>query len=396
MHRPTSSGDQHAPYAGGAIVVAALRRWLEPLPPPLRTGFDVQVDGNIAQLLPVLGPVCGAFVILFAAWDAWIDPIHAAMTLRIRVAMVVLGSIAYGQGRLRWSASWRCAWLYMTHAGAMVICSTLLLQGLVLALPGMTGALFLLALVEPRPRRFLLATFPPSLMLAVLAAGSLPRPLFLNILLLYGLSWPLALGVALAHLQLRRRAFLAEQVLLDAFRHDSLSGALSRAYVTDLAMHDIALALRHGRPLAVAMLDIDWFKRVNDTFGHASGDQALCALVAACKGCLRTSDYVGRIGGEEFVCVMPETGPEAALACAERIRTAVAGLCLPTDAGPLRFTVSTGVAVLDHHDHQYAGWAELLRAADGALYQAKAAGRNRTVLAHAPDARSHDGGPRAA
>ena len=373
--------------------MAVLRRWPTPLPTPLRADFDRQVDSNIAQLLPVLAPVCGAFVLLFAAWDAWIDPVHAATTLRIRVAMVLLGSLAYGQGRLRWNAGWRCAWVYITHAGAMVVCSALLLQGPVLALPGMTGALFLLALVEPRPRRFVLATVPPSLLLALLAAGSLPRPLLLNTLLLYALSWPLALGVALAHLHLKQRAFLAEQALLDAVRHDNLSGALSRGYVTDLAMHDVALAQRHGRPLALAMLDIDWFKHVNDTYGHANGDRALCALVAACKSCLRTSDYVGRIGGEEFVCVMPETGPEAALACAERIRMAVAGLCLPTDAGPLRFTVSTGVAVLDR---RHAGWPELLCAADAALYQAKSAGRNRTVLAPAPGAQSQDGDPRAA
>jgi len=380
MHRQTPSGDPST--SGGAAGVAALRHWFEPLPAPLRTAFDRQVDAGIAQLLPVLGPVCGAFVMLFAAWDAWIDPARAPATLRIRVALVLLGALAYRRGRLGWTAGGRCAWLYMTHTGAMVVCATLLGQGLVLALPGITGALFLLALVEPRPRRFLPATLPPSLLLAVLAALNLPPALCLNTLLLYVLSWLLALGVALAHLHLRRRAFLAEQAVLHAFHHDSLSGALSRAWVTELAMHDVALARRHGHPLAVAMLDIDWFKRVNDTYGHASGDQALCALVGACRSCLRTSDYVGRIGGEEFVCVMPETGPEAALACAERIRTAVAGLCLPTDAGPLRFTVSTGVAVLDH---RYAGWAELLRAADAALYRAKATGRNRTVLANGRD-----------
>lgn len=383
MDPQPAPADPHAPSSSGATAMAALRRWFAPLPPPLQAGFAGQVDAGIAQLLPVLGPVCGAFVMLFAVWDAWIDPGHAGATLRIRVALVLLGSLAYAGGRLRWTPGWRCAWLYMTHAGAMVVCATLLAQGLVLALPGMTGALFLLALVEPRPRRFMLATLPTSLLLAVLAALYLPRRLCLNTLLLYSLSWLLALGVPLAHQQLRRRAFLAEQAVLHAFRHDSLSGALSRAYVTDLATHDVSLARRHGRPLAVAMLDIDWFKRVNDTYGHASGDRALCALVTACKASLRASDYIGRIGGEEFVCVMPETGPEAALACAERIRTAVAGLSVPTDAGSLRFTVSMGVAVLDR---RHAGWADLLRAADGALYQAKAAGRNRTVLARGPDA----------
>jgi diguanylate cyclase (GGDEF)-like protein len=377
MHRHTQDCDGRTSIIS-ASGVNTLRRVFLPLRGELRAAFDEQVDRGIAQLLPVLGPVCGAFVILFGAWDAWIDPLHAATTLRIRVGMVLLGALAYGQGRLRWSAPWRCAWLYATHAGAMAVCAALLAQGLVLALPGMTGAMFMLALVEPRPRRFVLAALPPSILLAVLASLNLPPSLFLNTLLLYTLSWPLALGVGLANLHLRQRAFLADQAVLHAVRHDSLSGALSRAYVTELAMHDVALAKRYGRSLAVAMLDIDFFKRVNDSYGHANGDLALCALVTACKQCLRTSDYVGRIGGEEFVCLMPEASRDDAMACAERIRTAIEGLCVSTDAGPMHFTVSVGVAVLTP---QHAGWAELLREADTALYEAKASGRNRTVLA---------------
>ncbi|MGX4640369.1 GGDEF domain-containing protein [Massilia sp. SYSU DXS3249] len=364
--------DMHTPSR-----MAAWRGLLEPLPGAMQAAFDAEVDAGLARLLPVFGPVFGLFVILFAAWDAWIDTAHAATTFRIRVATVLLGALAY-TGGLRWSATSRCAWLYATHAGAIVVCATLLEDGLVLALPGMTGALFLLALVEPRPRRFVLASLPPALLLALLAGVKLAPPLFFHILLLYGLSWLLAMAVALATLHLRRRAFVAEQAVLQAVRHDSLSGALSRGYVTELATHDLALARRHGHPLAVAMLDIDHFKRVNDTYGHAAGDRALCAMVAAATANQRASDYIGRIGGEEFVCVMPETGPDAAVACAERIRTAIGALSLPTDAGPLCFTVSAGVAVLAP---EHAGWADLLQAADTALYEAKNSGRNRTVLA---------------
>jgi diguanylate cyclase (GGDEF)-like protein len=367
MHRHTPAFD-----------IDVVRRLFLPLPDQ-QAALDEQIDRSIAQLLPVLAPVCGAFVILFAAWDAWIDPVEASTTLRIRVAMALLGALSYRRGLLGWSVPWRCAWLYATQAGAIIVCSALLPQGLVLALPGITGAMFLLALVEPRPLRFVLAALPPSALLIALAAITLTPTLFRNTVLLLAVSWPLALGVALANLHLRRRAFVAEQAVLHAFRHDSLSGALSRGYVTELAMHDVALARRHGRPLAVAMLDIDHFKRVNDTYGHAAGDVALCALVSACRERLRASDYIGRVGGEEFVCVMPETGRDDAMACAERIRTGIAALCLQTDAGPLRFTVSVGVAVL-HWQHP--GWAELLRAADAALYEAKGTGRNRTVLAH--------------
>ena len=358
----------------------AMRRMFGSMPPELQPAFDAQVEHNIAQLLPVLGPVCGAFILLFGIWDLWIDPAHAGVTLRIRVFLVLVGALAYRQGRLPWPASWRCAWLYATHAGAVAACAALMPLGLVLALPGLTGAMFMLALLEPRPRRFLIDLSPPSVLLAVLAPLTLPHPLSWNTVLLYALSLPLALAVGLANLQLRRRVFLAEQAVLRAARHDSLSGAFARGYVTELAIHDVALARRHGRLLAVAMLDIDWFKRVNDTFGHASGDLALCALVGACKASLRATDYIGRVGGEEFVCVMPDTSADDAMACAERIRKSIAALCLNTEAGPLRFTVSIGVAVLDaaHLD-----WPALMRAADRALYEAKAAGRNRSVLAPA-------------
>ncbi|WP_162600511.1 MULTISPECIES: diguanylate cyclase [unclassified Massilia] len=349
---------------------------------PANDGFDDELDRSLAQLLPVLGPVFGVFLLLFAAWDYWIDPAQAALTLRIRVVMALLGMLAYRQGRLRWSAGWRCAWLYATQAGAMVACAALLSQGLMLALPGVTGAMFVLALIEPRPWRFMLAALAPSALLVLAAALTLPAMLFLNTVLLLGVSWVLALGVARANLRLRRRAWVAEQAVLHAVRHDSLSGALARGYVTELATHDVALARRHGRRLAVAMLDIDNFKQINDRHGHATGDLALSALVGACREMLRSTDYIGRIGGEEFVCVMPEAGTEDAVACAERIRTNIARLCLATDAGPLHFTVSIGVAVLGR---QHADWPELLRAADLAMYAAKQAGRNRTVLAPVPD-----------
>lgn len=108
MVRQPAPGDRHAP-SPGATGMAALRRWFTPLPAPMRAAFDGQVDAGIAQLLPVLGPVCGAFVMLFAAWDAWIDPANAGVTLRIRAGLILLGSLAYAEGRLRWTPGWRCA-----------------------------------------------------------------------------------------------------------------------------------------------------------------------------------------------------------------------------------------------------------------------------------------------
>jgi diguanylate cyclase (GGDEF)-like protein len=362
----------------GTGAIARLRRLFVPLAPEDRPDFDAQVDRQVAELLPVIGPVLGAFVILFGLWDAWIDPGHAGTTLRVRVGLVLIGSLGYARGRLPWSDSTRCLVVYLTHVGAITISAALLDQGLLLALPGLTGAMFIISLVESRPRRWLSFTLPAALLFVVLAGMTLPRKLFLESLLLYILCTLLACMVAGVSLHLRRRAFLAEKALLHASRYDSLSGALSRGYVTELAVHDVALARRYGHPLAVAMLDIDFFKRVNDTYGHAMGDIVLAAVARTCRQGMRASDYLGRIGGEEFVCVMPEAAAGDAMACAERIRKDIAALRVPTPSGPLQVTVSLGIAVLDH---QYGDWDALLGAADVALYQAKGAGRNRSVLA---------------
>jgi diguanylate cyclase (GGDEF)-like protein len=381
---PRPDGRSAEPVTAPGLA-AGLRRLFVPLAPEDRPDFDAQVDRQVADLLPVIGPVLGAFVILFGLWDAWIDPSHAGTTLRVRVGLVLVGSLTYARGRLPWSDSMRCIVLYLTHVGAITISAALLEQGLLLALPGLTGAMFIISLVEPRPRRWLSFTLPAALLFVVLAALTLPRKLFLESLLLYVLSGLLACAVAAVSLHLRRRAFLAEKALLHASRYDSLSGALSRGYVTELAVHDVALARRYGHPLAVAMLDIDFFKRVNDTWGHATGDVVLAAVARTCREGMRASDYLGRIGGEEFVCVMPEASALDAMACAERIRKAIAALRVPAPSPPgtLQVTVSLGIAVLDH---QYGDWEALLGAADAALYQAKGSGRNRSVLAGPPGA----------
>jgi len=154
----------------------------------------------------------------------------------------------------------------------------------------------------------------------------------------------------------------------------------NRAFLTELAEREVALARRHGRPLAVAMLDIDHFKGINDEYGHATGDEVIRQLVAACVGTLRSIDHFGRIGGEEFVAIMPETGREDALQCAERMRANIEQLRVATPRGTLRFTASFGVAILsENHPH----WSALLGEADAAMYRAKNTGRNRVATSDA-------------
>ncbi|MBQ5938931.1 GGDEF domain-containing protein [Massilia sp. AB1] len=380
----------HAKLAGRGEVQAGARpglgqRWraartriLGTLDPPLEREFGVALDRSISGMLPALGAVFGIAVILFSAWDYWLDPERAGATCLVRLALVLAGAAGYAEWHPAIPVAWRCGFVYGTHTGAMILSSALLPGGLVLALPAITGAMFLAALVEPRLHR-LLYLFPfPSLLFAVLAAAVLPQQLFTSSLLLYLLTLGLAVAIAVAHGRLRRGAFAAEHALEYAARHDSLSGLLARGYLIELATHDLALARRYNRPLTISMLDIDYFKRINDTFGHAAGDALIRAVGKACSAELRASDYFGRVGGEEFVCVMPETQVEDALACAERMREAVAAIRLALPQGSVACTISIGVAALGPgHAH----FDALLAEADAALYRAKSGGRNRIELA---------------
>ncbi|WP_051341351.1 GGDEF domain-containing protein [Azospirillum halopraeferens] len=161
---------------------------------------------------------------------------------------------------------------------------------------------------------------------------------------------------------------------------DPLTGAHNRRYFIDAAEQEIARARRAGRPVALLALDIDHFKRINDTHGHAVGDDALRAFTATCRTGLRAGDVFGRLGGEEFAVFLPDTDAAAACAVAERLRAGTAATVVPAGAAELRFTVSIGVAACAHAE----GTVDtLLSRADRALYGAKAAGRNRVAVADA-------------
>lgn len=149
--------------------------------------------------------------------------------------------------------------------------------------------------------------------------------------------------------------------------HDPLTGAINRRAFALLAEKQVAQAARTGRPLAVLMMDLDHFKRINDTLGHSGGDATLCRFVAVAGDVLRAEDVLCRFGGEEFVALLPHAEAAQAVAAAERLRLAFSA----TGA-----TVSIGVASLRPGEDL----EDLLRRADAALYDAKRAGRDRTHL----------------
>jgi diguanylate cyclase (GGDEF)-like protein len=121
------------------------------------------------------------------------------------------------------------------------------------------------------------------------------------------------------------------------------------------------------------MIDIDNFKRLNDTRGHAAGDRALQAMTAEIKSMLRASDLFARTGGEEFAILLPDTAAPACLVTAERLRRAIEDLEIPFESGPIRMTISAGVTQLGKSLN---GWEAMMRRADEAMYAAKQQGRN--------------------
>jgi diguanylate cyclase (GGDEF)-like protein/PAS domain S-box-containing protein len=167
-----------------------------------------------------------------------------------------------------------------------------------------------------------------------------------------------------AHEELERRAYT-----------DDLTGLANRRYFLEQAESELTRTLRYDRELSILMIDLDHFKLVNDTYGHKVGDLVLQRLSELCRATLRDVDIVGRIGGEEFAVLLPETGSEQAMEAAERLRAALAAAHVTLNGGlPLRSTASFGVTTLREKDTNI---DTLLNQADQALYRAKNEGRNR-------------------
>lgn len=160
---------------------------------------------------------------------------------------------------------------------------------------------------------------------------------------------------------------------------DYLTGVNNRRYFMELAELELNRSIRYDNPLSIFMMDIDYFKQINDSHGHKTGDAVLRKLAEVCCETLREVDRVGRIGGEEFAILLPETEQAEATEAAERLREAIANAKVPLESGlPLHFTISIGVASLTSKDENM---DVLLNLADKALYEAKETGRNKVCFA---------------
>ena len=157
---------------------------------------------------------------------------------------------------------------------------------------------------------------------------------------------------------------------------DPLTGVANRRHFLALATAEIERINRYHRPMSIMIMDLDHFKKINDTYGHAMGDEALKSAVAAINRVLRQSDVLGRIGGEEFAVLLPETERKSAIGVADRIREGIEKSETSLDDATIKFTVSIGVAESATKGQSL---DDLMAHADFAMYEAKNQGRNRVV-----------------
>jgi diguanylate cyclase (GGDEF)-like protein len=204
----------------------------------------------------------------------------------------------------------------------------------------------------------------------------------ISILVTYGVATnPLLAPAALPVVTLLQRSLRHAQLVNDS-RADSKTGLLNAATWEREATVEVTRAVRTGTPLAIALLDLDRFKVINDTYGHLAGDQVLKEIARSLDGALRDYDRAGRFGGEEFSLLLPQTRAVDAFRIAERVRATISGLSIivpgATGGERVHVTVSIGVAALDSGSKRE--YAELMAAADAALYRAKSGGRDQVQM----------------
>ena len=199
-----------------------------------------------------------------------------------------------------------------------------------------------------------------------------------HMLWLLALALGLTLGVLGWVLTLRKRLERQAELLQFQATHDGLTGLWNRKAILDMLRRERELGARSGGSVGLMMLDADYFKRINDTYGHPAGDVVLQTISRRLRESVRSTELIGRYGGEEFLVLLPDTDAPRVAMIAERIRMAMAETPVRIGAVEVQITVSIGTATLES---VYQDENEALSAADGALYEAKRAGRNRVVAA---------------
>jgi diguanylate cyclase (GGDEF)-like protein len=189
-------------------------------------------------------------------------------------------------------------------------------------------------------------------------------------------------GVLLGLFGFYRWARMRERAVVERIErmahYDAVTGLPNRVLLLDRLEQEVARAHRNESPFALLMVDLDGFKQVNDTWGHASGDRVLAIVGERARQCVRASDTIGRLGGDEFLAILPDTGRAGAIQVAEKLREALSRPYPIGQSAPGTIGASIGMSLYGEHGTSA---ADLQRAADAALYEAKRTGKNRVLEA---------------
>ncbi len=186
-------------------------------------------------------------------------------------------------------------------------------------------------------------------------------------------------------INLQNELINAREALRIQATHDALTGLMNRATIFDALQKELSRSERSGRPLGLAMIDLDHFKNVNDTYGHQAGDLVLKETARRMAQILRTYDQLGRYGGEEFMAVLPDCDLACSTSAAERLRSGLADQPILLENNQ-SLVVTVSVGIYSTSEYPKASICELIRAADAALYRAKRQGRNRVAVGCAEEA----------
>jgi diguanylate cyclase (GGDEF)-like protein len=327
--------------------------------------------------------VMSAFVgILMWLWDYAIDPFGAMHTISLRLFFLILLTypIAFRYIKNRRLLEFTCvATGLLLVANLLEIMNHLqtgMIYGIGLYVFFMFFPLLMFQGFSLRVNVFtalLLAVFPHIFANAGLIQGFQHAEFAV-------LVWPAAIAMMLAHYAFAhnyRLRFESDQALQFASDTDPMTGVSNRRHFMPKLQQEISRGQRFMRPVSLMILDIDHFKKINDTYGHPTGDLVICALADICQHTARQNDIVARLGGEEFAVLLLEVQFHHALLVAERIRMVVANSVITSaNSAPVTFTVSIGVAEQSLYN---VSEDKLIELADAALYEAKSAGRNRVM-----------------
>lgn len=360
-------------------------------PEPLETRFQESRRAALAEINTQTFWLVALLVMAFSAWDWYVDPYNWTIALWIRSAGALLilasGLLQRLSGRVEWApilSKLRFTAGVLAVAGALAV----LQQGFLVGVAGLVSVLLSGPYIA-LDRRDLLAmnAVPLAGIALIMWIAGLDSFTVVNASIFIVLSVLVSLMLARVFEATNRRAFALEQELTHEARTDALTGLRNRRALEEAADTELKRLARAGSRLAVIVCDIDHFKEINDRFGHDTGDRVIRAVGEALATVARTTDALGRWGGEEFLAILPDTDPREAAVLAERMRSFVEGAEMPLPDGG-HVTLSFGVAGLEAEGvpDTAARWDHLLREADRAMYRAKAAGRNRVMAA--------TGGPR--